>query len=129
MEFTMVTAAEAHFHEDMIHGGEILKREIGYNPTRFNQMVAEYGGVEAAHRLLAPGAATSEGFTTLYLNERLGMSVEAHALLPWYQHLFTREELERARYRLTEHRFNVDQFLESKRNAWPAWALAEPSDS
>ena len=35
----------------------------GYNPTRFNQMVAEHGGVEAARQLLR-GRDASDGFTT-----------------------------------------------------------------
>jgi len=122
----MPTAAEIHFHEEMLHGVEILKREINYNPTRFIQMVAEYGGVDAAHRLLAPGSNTSDGFVTLYEHNRLNMSVEAWALLPWYEHLFSKDELERARYRLAEHRFEVDSFLEDARQRVPAWA--QPRD-
>ena len=118
----MVSEAELHFHEDMIHGGEILKREINYNPTRFNQMVAEYGGVEAARRLLAPSSNTSDGFVTLYENSRLNMSVEAWALLPWYEHLFSKDQLDRARYRLSEHRFDVESYLTKARERVPLWA-------
>ena len=29
-----------------------MKSRFGYNPTRFNQMVAKHGGVEAARQLL-----------------------------------------------------------------------------
>jgi hypothetical protein len=123
----MPTTAEIHFHEDMIHGSEILKREIHYNPIRFNQMVAEYGGVEAAHRLLAPGSNTSDGFTTLFEHNRLERSVEAWALLPWYEHLFSTDELERARFRLTEHRFDVDLFIADARLRIPQWVKAQES--
>lgn len=29
------------------------KKTCGYNPTRFNQMLSRYGGVETARRLIA----------------------------------------------------------------------------
>ena len=31
------------------------KKECKYNPTRFNQMLAQYGGVETAKRLISNG--------------------------------------------------------------------------
>lgn len=65
----------------MLAGAERLKKEIGYNPTRFNQMVAEHGGPEAV-RLLLKGRDASDGFTTLWEHGRLDMSCEAFALLP-----------------------------------------------
>jgi hypothetical protein len=58
------TRADPEFHQEMVHGAERLKREIGYNPTRVNQMVAEHGGPEAARQLLS-GRDASDGFTTL----------------------------------------------------------------
>jgi len=48
----MATQQEQEFHLEMIAGAETLKREIGYNPTRFNQMVGEHGGPEAVRLLL-----------------------------------------------------------------------------
>lgn len=59
------------------------KKECKYNPTRFNQMLAQYGGVETARRLIASAQKTgnlSEGlFYTVVLwalgliNGRIGM--------------------------------------------------------
>ncbi|MCC7078892.1 MAG: hypothetical protein IT198_17385 [Acidimicrobiia bacterium] len=117
----MTTRAEREFHADMVNGADRLKREIGYNPTRFNQMVGELGGPEAARRLLT-GRDTSDGFTTLWENHRLDMTVEAFALLPWYAELFTDEQRGTARRRLTEHGFDVDSFLRSRSVTHPDWA-------
>lgn len=88
----MPSRAEQAFHSDMLAGSVRLKKEIGYNPTRFNQMVAEHGGPEAV-RLLLKGRDASDGFTTLWEHGRLDMSCEAMASLPWYAQLFTDDQL------------------------------------
>jgi hypothetical protein len=44
----VATRAEAEFHRETVDGSQRLKKEIGYNPTRFLQMVADHGGPEAA---------------------------------------------------------------------------------
>ena len=87
-------------------------------------MVAEQGGVGAAH-LLLEGRDASDGFTTLWENGRLRMSVEATVLLPWYEKLFSDEERTTARRRLTEHRFDVDDFIEAKTLNPPAWVKSQ----
>ena len=72
------------------------KKECKYNPTRFNQMLAQYGGVETAKRLIANGIATgttSDGYTTLYLCERLDLTMEHSVCKPEYQDLFTTKEI------------------------------------
>jgi len=74
----MKTRAETEFNRELVRGADRLKREIGYNPARFNQMVADHGGPEAA-RLLLSGRDASEGFATLWEAGRLEMSVEAIA--------------------------------------------------
>ncbi|MFG3208044.1 hypothetical protein [Streptomyces sp. NPDC048192] len=115
--------AELKFHDDMRRGAERLKREIGYNPTRFTQMLGELGGVGAAKQLLRGGNA-SDGFATLWESGRLELSVEAFVLLPWYRHLFEDHHLETARYRLSEHGFDVDRFLRRAQQDRPGWASA-----
>jgi hypothetical protein len=112
--------AEQAFHSDMLSGIERLKREIGYTPTRFIQMVGEYGGVEAVHPILR-GRDSSEGFTTLWEHRRLEMSCEAYVLLPWYANLFSEKERAVARHRLDDHRFDVDTFVERASQNTPAW--------
>lgn len=117
----MTGVAERQFHRDMVRGVEQLKREIGYNATRFIQLISEHGGAEAARHLLT-GRDASDGFTTLWTHARLDMSVEAHALLPWYRELFTDEQLSAAERRLREHRFDVDAFLRHAERMWPSWS-------
>ncbi|MFF0822036.1 hypothetical protein ACFYUR_16835 [Micromonospora haikouensis] len=120
----MSSEAERQFHRDMVLGVDRLKREIGYNATRFMQMVGASGGAEAARHLLT-GRDASDGFTTLWEHGRLEMSVEAHVLLPWYRGLFTETQLETAERRLREHRFDVDAFLTRAGRNWPAWTTQE----
>jgi hypothetical protein len=105
----------------MIEGIDRLKREIGYRPVRFIQMVAEHGAPEAA-RLLLKGQDASDGFTTLWEASRLDMSVEAAVLLPWYEALFTDAQRSVARRRLLEHGFDVEGFVESRQSSRPGWA-------
>lgn len=72
------------------------KKECKYNPTRFNQMLAQYGGVETAKRLITSGMATgtvSSGFTTLCLCSRLDLTMEHSVCKPEYKDLFTAEEI------------------------------------
>ncbi|MDQ1308038.1 MAG: hypothetical protein QG671_3872 [Actinomycetota bacterium] len=120
----MTSEAERRFRADMVRGVERLKREIGYNATRFLRMVGEYGGAGAARHLLT-GRDASDGFTTLWEHRRLEMSVEAHVLLPWYRELFSEAQLGTAERRLREHCFDVDAFLTQSGRNWPAWAQQE----
>ncbi|HEY0165967.1 MAG TPA: hypothetical protein VGB75_02900 [Jatrophihabitans sp.] len=105
-----MTQLEQRFHRDTVTGAERLKREIGYNPTRFMQMVSEHGGPAAARQLLQ-GRDASDGFTTLREHRRLDVSVEAFVLLPWYQGLFSDAERDAAERRLTEHGFDIERFV------------------
>jgi hypothetical protein len=115
-----VELAEHKFHEAMVAGSERLKREIGYNPTRFMQMVGEYGGRGAAKRLLR-GPDASEGFSKLWQHGKLDLSVEAFVLLPWFAGLFTDGEHDIACRRLEAHNFPVEKFLEHATAAPPRW--------
>jgi hypothetical protein len=84
-------------------------------------MVADYGAVEACRRLIEASHA-SDGFTTLWEHHRLEMSVEALSLLPWYRELFDDDVRDKARRKLSDHGFDVDQFL-NDRSTWPPqWA-------
>jgi hypothetical protein len=72
---------------------------LGYRPTRFLEMVSEYGGVETAHRLLATDK-IQDGLAQLFLLGRLDLTVEHHVLLPEYRPLFGTGERRVARIRL-----------------------------
>lgn len=112
--------AADEFDADMRRGLFTLKRELNYNAARFAQMLATYGGVATAQRLLKEDG-YHEGFTTLWERGRLDMSVEFFVLLPWYAPLFDDDVRDRARRRLTEHRFDVDAHLRTARRNAPEW--------
>lgn len=72
---------------------------LGYRPTRFLEMVQEYGGLETAHRLLAADK-IHDGLAELFLLGRLDLTVEHHVLLPEYGTLFSETERTVAKARL-----------------------------
>ncbi len=78
------------------------KRELGYNATRFLQMITDEGGLGAARKLLH-ASAVSDGFTTLWEHGRLDLSVEAYVLRPEFAGLFTDGERRIARKRLKDY--------------------------
>ena len=77
-------------------------REIGYTASKFFQMLEQHGGLQTA-RILINASTTSSGYTRLWELKRLDLSVEAvvHENSEWHP-LFTAEELERCRKRLSE---------------------------
>lgn len=83
---------EEELREKMIQA----KKECKYNPTRFNQMLAQYGGVETARRLIASAQKTgnlSEGLSTLWSCGRLDLSMEELVCKPEYAALFSETEI------------------------------------
>ncbi|MEU8802274.1 DUF262 domain-containing protein [Spirillospora sp. NPDC048819] len=91
----------AEFHGAMLLLYARTKTEAEYNASAFLSMVTEHGGVGAAKILLASPTIT-DGFTALHERGRLDLTVEAHALDPRFMPLFTEDEQDRARHRLTE---------------------------
>jgi hypothetical protein len=94
-----VNDTERRFHQAMMEIYQTGKRELGYNATRFIQMVAEDGGLATARRLLWSDH-VSDGFETLRSHGRLDLTVEAHVLKEEFAGLFTDKDRERARNRL-----------------------------
>lgn len=78
-----------------------------YTAGYFRDMLAKYGGVETAKRLLAT-VEVQAGFTELYLCNRLDLTVECHVLQPQFQALFLPVELDAARKRLEDLGLYVD---------------------
>jgi len=75
-------------------------KRLGYNPTRYLQMVRERGAVGAAKQVLRPGP-PADGFVTLaHLNSRPDLTTEYTALMPEFRSLFTNDELAVAESRL-----------------------------
>lgn len=90
---------ELQFHHRMIQIYEQAKSECGYTATRFHNMVANQGGLQAAKALLNSNA-YSEGLTRLWEEQRLDISMEATVLKEPWKHLFSEEELSTARKKL-----------------------------
>ena len=85
------------FEAELIHKLQRAKEECKYNPTRFNQMLARYGGVETARRLIQAEmetGQTSDGFGTLFLCGRLDLSMEDSVCKEEYHVLFSKLEIE-----------------------------------
>lgn len=105
------TGRERAFSRDMERGAVTLKRELGYNPTRWMQMVHEHGAVEAARRILR-GSDYSDGFAKLWEAGRLDMTVEWFVLV--YHNLFSDEERLIAYRRLRQYEVPVDDWLRDR---------------
>ncbi|OGO07315.1 MAG: hypothetical protein A2Y61_08280 [Chloroflexi bacterium RBG_13_60_13] len=93
-----MASLEQDFHHAMVAIYETQK-DYGYFATYFKQMLDQYGGVEAAKRLLA-GREVQQGLMKLWELGHLDNSVEAHVILAKYRPLFTEAEVEEARRRL-----------------------------
>jgi len=93
------------FHERMRQIHDEAK-DIGYNATRFIQMVESEGGLLAAKKLLA-AKGYSEGLTRLWEEKRLDISLEATVIQDPWNALFSDEELEAARKKLRELGYEV----------------------
>lgn len=100
---------ENQFHRAMVNVYERALRVCRYNATRFIQMVQNYGGVEAAKRLLhTPGF--QYGFKELWLCGRLDITMEALVIQTQYAELFTEEEIQIAKTRLEECGYQIDGY-------------------
>ena len=95
-----MASLEQDFHHAMLAIYE-TEKGYGYYATYFKQMLDQYGGVEAAKRLLATHEA-QQGLFRLWELGHLGNSVEAHVIDDKYRPLFTEAEVEEARRRLEE---------------------------
>lgn len=84
------------FEEELKVKMHRAKKECNYNPTRFNQMIAQYGGVETAKRLIDSAIQTgntSDGFTTLLLCNRLDLTMEHSVCKQEYASLFSETQI------------------------------------
>lgn len=82
------------------------KREAGYDAKAYLGMLAEYGGLGTAKRLLSSDS-VSVGFVALWDRKRIDLAVENVVLRPEFAALFTDDERQTARQRLLEYGFDV----------------------
>lgn len=84
------------FEEELKDKMFLAKKECGYNPTRFHKMLAQYGGVATAKRLIENTLRTgriTDGYGTLLLCGRLDLTVEHSVCRPEYRPLYTEQEI------------------------------------
>lgn len=91
---------EDQFHHAMISVYENAK-EYDYFATYFKCMIDQYGGLGAAHRLLAK-TEIQAGLMKLWELGLLGQSMEALVIQEQYHPLFNRAEITEAHQRLDE---------------------------
>jgi hypothetical protein len=95
------TDATGLFDHAVLEVIERCRTELRYNPRYFRVMITQYGALGAARRLLA-APAVSDGFVTLWERQRLDLAVESLVVDERFAHLFTEDERETARKRLTD---------------------------
>ena len=83
---------EQKFQQELLDKSAAAKRDCGYNPTRFIQMLASRGGVQTAKDLIGKRK-ISDGFTTLQMAGRLDLTMESSVVAPEYAELFTDDEV------------------------------------
>ena len=100
----MASDLEARFDGAMMRIYVRAKNEVGYNATRYLQMLHDHRGLDTA-RILILADQPFEGYTALWERGRLDLTDEALVLQPEWQPLLAQEPelLERARRRLTDY--------------------------
>ena len=96
---------EQSFNNEMKNIYITAKKDLGYNATRFLQLLSQKGGVEAARQLIAKDGGTY-GFEVLWEAGRLDLSVEALVLDPKFHSLFSEAERKLCRERLLLHGYS-----------------------
>lgn len=112
MQATKKKELEIQFHKDMLNIYENAKK-VGYNASRFKQMVANQGGLNVAKKFIINNI-PSDGFTNLWELGRLDLTVEALVLQETYQSLFSEEERQVVLDRLKEYGFKIKNELVGK---------------
>jgi hypothetical protein len=105
-ETAMASLTEQQFDAAMMNIYHRARKEVGYNATRYLQMLHDQGGLRTAQTLLH-ASQVSDGYTALWERGRLDLTVEALVLQPEWQELFTEQELNIARQRLQQYGYQV----------------------
>lgn len=96
---------ETEFDLAMLEIYRRAKTEVGYNATRYLQMLQEHGGLGTA-RILINAPKPSDGYTALWERERLDLTVEALIIQDKWHALFLDEEREIATKRLEDYNYD-----------------------
>lgn len=107
-----MTDLKAQFTQALLTAYLRAKTEAKYNATVFYRMLDQHKGVDTAKRLInSPNQ--SDGYTALYLRNRLDLTVEAIVVdNPRWHSLFDSEDLEKAKERLRANRYSFGSAAE-----------------
>jgi hypothetical protein len=96
---------EAQFTQTLVDAYNRARTEANYRASVFFNMLSTHKGVGTAKRLInSPNQ--SDGYTELYLRNRLDLTVEAIVIdNPRWHPLFEQEELTKARTRLEANKY------------------------
>ena len=97
---------EGQFDEAMYTLYRRARDEAGYNATIFLRMLTDGRGLRTA-RTLINAPKPSDGYTALWERKRLDLTVEALVQDARWRPLFSQEEIERARRRLSQYGYEL----------------------
>lgn len=83
---------EKQFDEELIKNCEEAQKKCAYNPTRFLETVARFGGVKTAKEIIRKGK-VSDGFDKLQQAGLIHLTMEAVMVQAKYGELFTDDEV------------------------------------
>lgn len=107
---TLEAELKKQFHLAMIDIYRRSNTELGYNPTRFAQMLGSRGGLSTAEYLIR-SKNPSDGYVTLWEHHRLDLSVEFMVCSPRFRSLFSTADVDRARRRLNDWGMDPDEYF------------------
>lgn len=94
MDETKHNALERQLMEELLDSCAYMRKKLGYRPTRFQQMLAEYGAVLTAKKLLAKeDMSKMTGLWELINNKKPELSMEYIVMQDKYRPLFSDEEI------------------------------------
>lgn len=95
----MRNSLEEKFNAALLKTNALSRSKCGHSPTRIEGMMAKYGAVETAKRLIRMDP-SSTGYIAMAECGCLDITVEATMLHSEFSSLFTEDELNQARRRL-----------------------------
>lgn len=116
---TALADLEGRFDAAMMNVYRRALSECDYNATRFHQMLYDHRGLQTA-RILLHASDVSDGYVALWERHRLDLTVEALILQEEWHPLFSDQEREIARKRLTEYGYTLGAAPTSRPPQLPA---------
>jgi hypothetical protein len=105
-EVYMIAERTREFHNRMIEIVVESRQQFGWQLTRFAPMIEEYGGVQAAKRLLSKGPADGQ-YGDPFNAGRLDLIMEYWVIQERFRPLFTEDEIETASWIIEQVRLGT----------------------